>query len=272
MLKSGTTYRVAPNIRNSLIVFVLYLIIIFITQKASGVSYTDITDSSENLLKFVVVPVAVASAFLTVFAVWSGWWKDVFRDKYKISGHNWMYLLVVFAILGTILNITTGEIGSLDTTFILYAAIGTALVGYSEELMTRGLLVRGARGSGLTEVKIFFLTSILFGVMHSLNIFNGQDIKTTLTQIFLASLAGAVYYAIFRKTGFLWVTMVLHAMWDFALLTNGSGELNKATGEVSASVGLGALFTYGSYVMLLFCIRYFNVKKQGTKEKVEAKA
>jgi membrane protease YdiL (CAAX protease family) len=262
-LDSDATYRLAPNVKNSLVIFVLYLIVVAGTQKMFGVPYTDITQSSDNLLKAVIIPVFLASAFLTAVAVWSGWWKDVFRDKFKIQGHNWMYLLVVFAALGSILTIATGDIASLDTKFILYAAIGTALVGYSEELMTRGLLLRGARGSGFSELKVFLFTSFMFGLMHSLNIINGQDVRTTLGQVVFAAVGGATYYAIFRKTGFLWVTMALHALFDFALLTSGSEEVNAtSSSDVSAAVGVGSLFVYGSYILLLFSIRYFNVRTE----------
>ena len=61
-----------------------------------------------------------------------------------------MHVFLILVVFGIIANFLIGSIGSLDTTFIIYAFIATAFVGYSEELLTRGLLVRGARGSGLT--------------------------------------------------------------------------------------------------------------------------
>ena len=260
-LAEGTKYRVKPTIWSGLVVFVFYIAIVMGMQIGSGVEYTEITKTSDNLLKGVLLPVLTSSIFLTIFALWSGWWKDVFKDKYKIQGHNWINLLVVFAIIGTIINFVAGDITSLDTKFILYAAIGTALVGYSEELMTRGLLLRGARGSGFTEIKVFLITSLAFGLMHSLNILNGQEVGTTLMQVVFTFLAGGVYYAIFRKTGFLWVTMVLHGLWDFSLLTNGAEALNKATPEVGGIMVVDTLCTYASYIVLFASIRFFNVKK-----------
>lgn len=260
VLVEGTKYRVKPTLWSGLVVFIFYLAIVMGMQIGSGVEYTEITKTSDNLLKGVLLPVLTSSIFLTIFAMWSGWWKDVFKDKYKIQGHNWINLLVVFAIMGTIINFVAGDITTLDTKFILYAAIGTALVGYSEELMTRGLLLRGARGSGFTEVKVFLITSLAFGLMHSLNILNGQEVGTTLMQVVFTFLAGGVYYAIFRKTSLLWVTMVLHALWDFSLLTNGAEVVNKATPEMGGLLALGAFFTYASYIVLFASIRFFNVK------------
>ena len=259
-LVEGTKYRLKPSLWASLVVLVIYMAIVMGVQIGSGIEYTEITKNSNNLLKGVLMPVALSSIFLTLFALWSGWYKDVFKDKFKIQGHNWINLLVVFAIIGTIINFVSGDIGSLGTTFIIYAAIATALVGYSEELMTRGLLLRGARGSGFTEIKVFLITSLAFGLMHSLNILNGQDIKTTVMQVVFTFLAGGVYYAIFRKTGFLWVTMVLHALWDFSLLTNGAGTVNQSPNQVSGIMIIATLCTYASYIVLFASIRFFNVK------------
>ena len=269
----GTKYRLKPNIWTALAVFVVYGIIVMGLQISSGVEYTEITKNSHNLLRGVLIPVAASSLYVTIFALWSGWWKDLFRDKFKIQGHRWINLLVVFAIIGTIANFAGGHIGKLDGTFILYAAIGTALVGYSEELMTRGLLLRGARGSGFTEIKVFLFTSLMFGMMHGLNSLNGQAVGTTLLQVGSTFAAGAIYYAIFRKTGFLWVTMVLHALWDFSLLTNGAETVNQAP-KLSGPLLIGTICTYASYIVLLASIRFFNVKKatKQSKQPAEAKA
>jgi membrane protease YdiL (CAAX protease family) len=266
--RDDITYKVTPNIKNSLFVFLGYLIIVAGLQKLSGVAYTDVTQTSENMLKFIIFPVLIATIYITIFAIWSGWWKDLFKDKFKIQGHKWMYLLIVFAVIGTIGNIATGTISEKTTSFILYAAIATALVGYSEELMTRGLLLRGARGSGLSEVKVFLLTSLMFGLMHALNIINGQDLKTTMVQVLLTGLSGGIYYAIFRKTGLLWVTMFLHAAWDFALLT-GTSELNQ-TSTASDAAGLLGIFVYGSYIVLFASIHLFNVKNKKKTENTNA--
>lgn len=271
MTRAGTIYKVTPNIKNSLLVFLGYIIIIVGLQKLSGVPYTDFTASESNMLRGILLPVAAASLYVGIFAKWSGWSKDVFKDKFKIQGHNWMYLLVIFAVIGTIGNVAYGNIADRSTTFILYAAIATALVGFSEELMTRGLLLRGARGSGFSEVKVMLFTSGLFGAMHALNIFNGQDVKTTFTQVLFTFGAGAVYYAIFRKTGFLWVTMVLHATWDFSLLTGADG-VNDAS-AASAGQGILGILVYASFIVFFASIHLFNIKaSKGKKDAAPASA
>jgi CAAX protease family protein len=253
-LTNDSNYKLKPNLRNALIIVVCYAFYIFVAMYLSGVPYTDFAKSSTNMLFGVLIPVAIGSLILTIVALWSGWWKDLWRDKYQIKGHNWMYIFIILAVIAIIGNFLKGNIGSLDTTLIVTIFIATAFVGYSEELLTRGLLIRGARGSGLSEVKVFLIVMLVFGLFHGINILLGQNIVSTLQQIVLAGLTGGVYYAIFRKTGFLVVVMVLHALFDFSLLSQSMVQY--------ALIGLlVSVVTYLSYILLLPAARNFNVKK-----------
>ena len=129
-----------------------------------------------------------------------------------------MYIFAVLIVLEILGNFFKGNIGSPDTTLIITIFVATVFVGYSEELLTRGLLVQGARGSGLSEVKVFLIVMIVFALFHGINFLVGQNAITTLQQIF-TGLAGGVFYTIFRKTGLLVVVMVLHGLFDFSLLS-----------------------------------------------------
>ena len=113
----------------------VYVLILIGMEILSGVPYTDIAKSSNNLLFGVLIPVVIGSIFLTIVASWSGWWKDVWRDQYKIKDHAWMHIFLILVVIGIIANILSGSIGSLDPTFIIVALIATAFVGYSEELI-----------------------------------------------------------------------------------------------------------------------------------------
>jgi len=261
----NSQYRLKPTLFNALIIVAVYVVILIIIQKFSGVPYTDVAKSSKNMLHGILIPVAIASITLTIIALWSGWWKDIWRDKYKIKDHAWMHIFLILVVLGIIGNFFNGNISS-DTSFIVYAFIATAIVGYSEELLTRGLLIRGARGSGFTEVKVFFIVMLVFGFLHGLNVINGQTVIKTIQQIIFASLTGGVYYTIYRKNGLLVVPMILHAFWDFSIFTHGAIYI--------ISMKPIQLFVAGtvwlSYILLLFAIRNFNVKKTKKEENKES--
>lgn len=266
---NSSQYRVKPTLFNGLITVAIYAAFLITLQKLSGVAYTDIADTSNNLLKGVLLPVAAGSLVLTGIGFFTGWFKDVWQDKYKIKNHAWLYVFVVLTVMGIVGNLIGGNIGGLEPIFIAYALIATLFVGYSEELLCRGYMVVASRGSGFSERQVMLITMMVFGSVHSLNILNGQAVGTTLVQVFLAGLQGGAFYVMFRKTGTIVVPMTLHALWDFSILTQ-----NLATGETIKLLGVGlvTVSTYGSIILLPFAARLMNVNKKSSPQGVLAGA
>ena len=261
-IASNPKYRLKPTLLNALIIVVVYIVFLSLLQKLSGVPYADITKSSVNMLYFVLIPVVIGSLVLTIIALWSGWWKDLWRDKYQIKDHAWMHIFLIIVVVQIMANFVSGNISSLDAQFIIYAFLGTVFVGYSEELLTRGLLVRGARGSGFSEVKVFLIVMLVFGCIHGINIINGQSVIITLEQMLTAGLTGGVFYTVFRKSGFLVIPMALHGLYDFSIFTRGTAQVNAVILITLAAVGI----MWFSYILLIFAARNFNVKKKGETE------
>jgi membrane protease YdiL (CAAX protease family) len=113
---------------------------------------------------------------------------------------------------------------------LLYLFLGTLLVGFSEELLVRGIVVTSLLDNGYSIVLTGIISSILFGVLHFINYFNGQSFRITLVQVASTALTGINFFVLFIISGTLWVPILLHAIFDFSLLVQG-GELNKATGK-----------------------------------------
>ena len=214
-------YRVAPTVQNALIVAVGYAVILFLLQLFSGVSYTAIGDSADNMLRFVTLPLAVGAVLLTWFAVFSGWWNDLWTDRYKLRQSGWIHIITTLILIGVLVSVVSGNILSLEPAFIVAAVLGIALVGYTEEIVFRGFVRIGGRGSGYTEFKTMLVVMAAFGIFHAFNILTGSSVLLVLPQIINAAFLGGGLYLIFRKTGLLLVPIVLHALVDFSLLTKG---------------------------------------------------
>lgn len=99
----------------------------------------------------------------------------------------------------------------------------TLLVGFSEELMFRGILFTGLR-ERLSIWPAIWLTSILFGAVHMLNVFATGDMTGALIQAVAAGFSGVLFIAIRLRTGSLIVAMAVHAFWDFGLFLMGMGR------------------------------------------------
>ena len=110
---------------------------------------------------------------------------------------------------------------------VLWLALGTAMVGFSEEIAYRGLAVVGFRG-GYGEVKVWLFSSILFGLLHGVNVILGQGAALTVRQVVFAFVIGSVLYAIRRISGTIIVPMVIHALWDSGSFTHVAGKRRES--------------------------------------------
>ena len=133
-----------------------------------------------------------------------------------------MWIIPIVLALGVVANLASTKWGEIDQvgTYVMWLAIGCVGVGFNEEMITRGLLIVGARGT-LHEGWVWFVRSLLFGLLHVPNAFFGQSVKDTVQQVFFAFGIGTAYYVTRRISGALVVTMVLHGAWDFSVFIQG---------------------------------------------------
>ena len=241
-----TPPRVRPGLTPALGVFVVYLLAILGLSElfASDVAYTDLAGSSEKFRDGVVLPIGVVSLALAVVTSYFGWWKPVLLERRSLP--NWLLIWPVLAVVSMIVNIAADS-DQWDTDFLLMVLIGFALVGFSEELMTRGLLLIGAR-SQYRELWSWLISTVCFGVMHSLNAINGQDLGTTAVQVLSTFGSGTLLYFARRIGGTLLLPMLMHALFDTTLIVHsGPGvELNAETASPAPAAAafqvLGAIF------------------------------
>lgn len=209
--------RVQPRALIGLGVWLLYMAVIVVIQKTSGIAYTDFGDSAGNLWRGAVLSLIVGSVVLAVVTSWLGWWRPALRERATTKA-KWTIiapLLVVVALVGNLAGIRWSEV-TMD--FLLAALALGVFVGFTEELSTRGLLLVGLRGS-MAEVWAALISSICFGLMHGLNIFLGQSVASTIPQVGQATLLGLTFYILRRVTGSLIWAMLLHGAWDFSVFT-----------------------------------------------------
>lgn len=214
--------RVKPTPYISVALLVIYVAVVAAIWAVNDVDYDTVADTSDSVMKGIVIPVGVGAVFLAVAATWLGWWRPAMVEETKV-GPRWALVVPGLLLVIALSGVFTIDFGAARTETLLLLALGTAFVGFSEELLTRGLMLVGFRGT-LSEVWVWFLSSLLFGLLHGLNLFFGQSIGATPYQMGFAFLLGTALYVTRRLTGLLVVGMVIHALWDFgALSTEHSG-------------------------------------------------
>ena len=106
-----------------------------------------------------------------------------------------------------------------DLSSILFWALICVGVGFFEEMAFRGcVFMLALKGRTQSRAKIFlaiFLSSVVFGLVHFLNVFFGSSPLEVLCQIGYSALIGALCSMILLLTRNIWLCVLLHASFNF---------------------------------------------------------
>ena len=199
-------------------IFVGYMALVGLLWKVSKVDYNTIGSSPENVRRGIIIPIGAGGVMLAIATTVLGAWHDVLFEAER-SGPAW--LLVVPVLFGVVALFNTSLIDFTApgaSELLPWLALGTLLVGFSEEVVTRGLMVVGFREAGWSSVTVYLVSTVCFALLHGINAFFGQSAKVTITQMVMTLAAGTALYVIRLSTGTLITGILLHALWDFGTL------------------------------------------------------
>ena len=211
----------------------------------------------------LTVGIGVALAALLAAWLFKLWFRPDFNGCLQKDGlkEGLLMLLPFLAIhyAGSIVSWITLGTGS-----ALIALLRAAAPGFGEEIMFRGLGVanymRKIRSEGQIKV-IFWLSSIVFGLIHLGNIFAGGDPKSVVIQAVYAIGVGMLFGAVYLRTGNLWPTILGHWSVDFFELTR--VDLS-GSGGVMTGMGIGDWITIAAGAFGAFwALRLINPKFYG---------
>lgn len=205
--------RAAPKPVTGILVFLGYLVFFYGVWIINGVEYDRISESSETILKWIVAPLAAGAVYLVVVVSALGWWRPALFEVKK-AGPRWLLVGPLLMLLLAIVGLATSDKSSVTMSIFWFALLGSLLVGFCEEMATRGALIVGLRGR-LTEPMVWFLSTLLFGLMHLPNWVFGAGPAASI-QVIFAFGGGTMLYLTRRLTGTLIFSMFLHAIWDFS--------------------------------------------------------
>jgi uncharacterized protein len=231
----------------ALVVYLIWQAINSVIQIAgAGPDGIDLLD----LVKHGIAPsLAAAALFLLVVVLLMRWGREVGLAQGPQRGTlqviwPWLLFLALFAFsaLGA---------GLPPASVTLLIILNTALVGWSEEVMFRGVWLRGLFRSYGIWVAIIG-SSLIFGAIHLLNVFLTGDLHGAILQAAAAFLSGVFLAAVRLRSGSLWTGIVLHGLWDAGtFLVAAGGAAAGATAGATAVAGPAALGDYGVIILSL---------------------
>ncbi len=132
--------------------------------------------------------------------------------------------MLVISIINFIANITSLKTFSVSN--FLNVLILCVFVGIAEEFLCRGWLqnefMERFSDDKKSVIKSIILASLVFGVMHIVNL-GSQTIFETILQIVNATALGMLLGSIYYKTKNIWSVIFLHSFYDLAIFL---GEMN----------------------------------------------
>ncbi|CAN5336322.1 CPBP family intramembrane metalloprotease [soil metagenome] len=246
--------RVQPKVWIGIAIWIGYAAVVFGVQITSGIPFPEWGMSAGNLFRAAGVSLLVAAVLLIITTSVLGWWRPVIFDREK-SKHRWPIIAPIAMAVLAVVNLSGVDWGAYSGAFFA-ASLSLAVVGFTEEIVNRGLLLVALR-SRFKEGMVWFLSTLLFAVTHFLNIGLGQDFLPTLQQVAFAFGGGTIFYIFRRTTGSLIPAMILHGLWDFSFFAVGVGTPATFVGLVGS--GYLVVIVFG-LISVAWVIRGANEK------------
>jgi hypothetical protein len=113
---------------------------------------------------------------------------------------------------------------------LIYAAVAS-MTGFAEEAIFRGAALCALRSKGI--IRAVLLSSLIFGLLHFINLLNGADPLATVVQVVVAVLFGIAFAAPLLYTASIWPLVIIHALQDFISFWTMGNFTNTSTPPAS---------------------------------------
>jgi len=208
-----------------------------------------------------VLLVIVAALAVTVF----GGWREAGFAK-PIEFRSLLY--AVPPLLCPIFLLFFSGIVVHDPIQILMLFVLTAMIGFAEEALCRGMIVQAFLPQGVMKAAIF--SSIIFGLAHLIQLFYGMSISMGLLVAVYAGLIGFGFAAPYlRSGGAIWPLIIVHGLYDFlGKLGHGWGAQAQPTSSFEVLVRLVSAVLVAIYGFWLLRTQHSRLTEKKQNEPI----
>lgn len=206
----------------AIIVFILASFIAVLIMNIAGLD--NLTNATNYIDSYLALFISDFTATVLLLAVA---WKLDFFDQTFFSKRNLKLgallsaPLLIIAVLWNILPAVLYNDPSLfriDVGIIVVALINTIAIGFTEEILFRGLIFRNfLRRYGKTKKGIYLsmiISSLIFGIIHMVNMSSSSP-DSIIQQVIYAASMGVIFSIMYLVTGNLLVPILCHGLFDF---------------------------------------------------------
>ena len=179
------------------------------------VDYDDLGALGTPWMRQFVIALLAVLALQVAFVGRLGWWDDVLRER--MPARWWMWFPVALVVLAALGTLAADGLSDAPAHYWVGMTLTMVLVGTTEELSFRGILLVGARRL-VDERRAWLVSSALFGLFHLPNAILGQSVALSIRQVVMTAVTGSAFYCLRRAGRHLLLCIVLHAAYDWCVI------------------------------------------------------
>ncbi|GII99798.1 CAAX prenyl protease-like protein [Sediminihabitans luteus] len=197
-------------------------------------SIDTVLDSAGTVFFGLLLPILVMGVLLAVLVRTTGLWREVFGPQ-PVQGRRWMWIAPVLVLVPVVLHVAATSWSSYDVSVVLTVLLLGLCIGFAEEVLSRGVAVALLRRAGYGEKAVMVLSSLVFALLHSINVTSGMEIATVGVTVVYAFGFGVTMYLSMRVTGSIVPAILLHAATDpTTILATGGIDTHGANAGAEA--------------------------------------
>lgn len=217
------------------------------TMIAPDAVKADLLSSVSSVFFHLTFGLIVGAVVLIVFLSVTGWWRDLF-GRQPIGGSRWMWTAVIIIVTPIVLRLFGIDYSRYPSGVVALVFATGLLIGFVEEVLTRGIAVKMLRDAGHSEWVVAAVSSLVFAFMHSINLFSGAAPLVVAIIVFYAFGFGVLMYLSMRVSGFLIVAIVLHSLTDPTTIL-ATGGLDETASDAAQNALLTAASPFNFVIM-----------------------
>lgn len=198
--------------------------------------------SVDEVLKGYITPIGLSALFAAAVVTYLRWWRPAMIETRPVQ--RWVIIIPIIMVIGIVAQTDYSGLASRGALFTVLLLATMLCVGFAEEMMFRGIGLTMFRAHGFTEGKAALWSTVAFGLAHATNLFT--EGPGAFLQVLTTIAAGYFFYLIRRRAGTLLASMLVHAFWDFSLISN-----SVATGTARPAATIGILIMVILIVLVL---------------------
>lgn len=208
-----------PSLRLGILATITYAAIVGIGTLGLFSIFGAASDVRSAMLLLLPVQFLAVAFCIFIVTYFIGWWGTGFG---AVSWSGMIWFLPAWAVLGFLFWGVANDLSLegprvMGGTTIALLIVTTLLVAFGEEVLFRGILLRGAIAQ-LSLPLAMMISTLLFGLFHYVNAIAGQDIANTSEQVLFAVLVGFFLAPIALRLGTLWPLILWHWLWNIAVI------------------------------------------------------